>query len=334
LFARTGSGEVTITIEGDYLENAERDGLAFSGGTTAGNFSESFTFEVAPGVDEAFELSVPVDGEGPTNVWEMRRLAVPLPTLMPSYNQIGFDSLHYLIGLVELTESGGVAWVIEALPDEEAGRAFPAIGTQGMFAFAFEYDDEGHLTFQNDQGASLVVLNAPITFDDFRISVRLDENGAPVDPANVTGVATCGSIEFYGEFLRGLGLCNPTSDQLVAFGAAIVEPWGDGSSEESLTDTDVTFERTGSSVEATLSGTSVGIDDVVSALVLVDTETGLPLSFPYGVDLVREADEADVLRSISLPVNDEELPDSLEAYLMLNTYPAASATLERQGTLE
>ena len=28
-------------------------------------------------------------------------MAAPLPTILPSYNQIGFDSLHYLIGLVE-----------------------------------------------------------------------------------------------------------------------------------------------------------------------------------------------------------------------------------------
>ena len=49
----------------------------------------------------ALPLPVPAAPGDPAGVWELSRLAAPLPTILPSYNQIGFDSLHYLVGLVE-----------------------------------------------------------------------------------------------------------------------------------------------------------------------------------------------------------------------------------------
>ena len=34
----------------------------------------------------------------PAATYEISAPVVPLPTILPSYNQIGFDSLHYLLG--------------------------------------------------------------------------------------------------------------------------------------------------------------------------------------------------------------------------------------------
>ena len=43
----------------------------------------------------------------PTATYELSRLSIPLPTVMPSYNQIGFDSLHYLLGTVRAGRGEG-----------------------------------------------------------------------------------------------------------------------------------------------------------------------------------------------------------------------------------
>jgi hypothetical protein len=47
-----------------------------------------------------FPIAVPSAPGNPAGVWEMYRLAAPHPTILPSYDQIGFDSLHFLIGIV------------------------------------------------------------------------------------------------------------------------------------------------------------------------------------------------------------------------------------------
>ena len=49
-----------------------------------------------------------------------RHKTIPMPTLLASYNQIGFDSLHYLIAMVDDDAAPadrakhGVAWMIGA----------------------------------------------------------------------------------------------------------------------------------------------------------------------------------------------------------------------------
>src|SRR5258706_121032 len=107
-------GALSVTITGQYLVHPMRQGLRFFGGEVGGTFSQTITFAVrAVGPDAALPLPVPSTPGDPAGVWELYRIAAPLPTILPSYNQIGFDSLHYLLGLVEGGSPGhAVAWVV------------------------------------------------------------------------------------------------------------------------------------------------------------------------------------------------------------------------------
>ena len=107
------------TIAGDYLVNPTRDGppLHRRHGRRLVRARPS-TFTVRPAADGgALPLPVPAAPGDPAGIWELSRLAAPLPTILPSYNQIGFDSLHYLIGLVEGDATGrAIAWVVGGKP--------------------------------------------------------------------------------------------------------------------------------------------------------------------------------------------------------------------------
>src|SRR5262249_58291024 len=93
-------GQPRVDVHGDSLVNPDRDGLKFPGGSVGGAFAAHVDVAVRPAADGGtLPLPVPAAPGDPAGIWEMSRLAAPLPTILPSYNQIGFDSLHFLIGL-------------------------------------------------------------------------------------------------------------------------------------------------------------------------------------------------------------------------------------------
>ena len=86
-------------------------------------------------------------------------MSLPLPTILPSYNQIGFDSLVYLVGFVEGTGSSGTAWMAGAKypPGQTQPVIDPTTGT--LLPLSFTYDG-GLLTLSNDNGLSVDALTS------------------------------------------------------------------------------------------------------------------------------------------------------------------------------
>lgn len=330
-FEPDAAGQVTVTLKGQYLQDPDRSGLAMTGGTAAGAFDQTFTFTLNPATGGQ-ALALPMYGAsatgavafGPTTTWELRRLAAPLPTLLPSYNQIGFDSLHFLVSVVDGDATSGVAWLVEGRPDPATGTTRVAPGTRGMFPFSYRYQG-GLLTLVNEDGLELEIMSFVLGFDSFRVATRLDDKGVATRAADVQAGATCGDIAFYGPFLQQLGMCNPASDQLLAYGATLLEPWPHGADgpPEGLGEVSIAVE--GSSVVATLSGSTIELASHSVALFLVHEATNKPLALPYGTTLEREADADGHLQKVTLPLGDAALPSPVRAYLMIDTTPAARA---------
>jgi outer membrane protein assembly factor BamB len=314
------SGEVSVRLAGRYLVDPDRDGLAMSGGTDAGGFDETFTFALTPAPEEPFAPTVPAEPGDDASVWELSRLAAPLPTLLPSYNQIGFDSLHFLVGLVGESPTGAIGWLVSAAPGADGVvRAIP--GTRGMFPFEVSYED-GQITFVNQGGLALEVMSAVIAFDSFRVSALLGADGAGVGAASVHAAVECGNIEPYGTFLRALGMCNPDSDILTAFGATLLTPWEGGVQSAPTGVGEPTFGLTEIEASVILSGSSLALDEHAFALLLVDEATGRPINLDYGPNL-RSFGNGGVLEGVTLPVDRDALPDQVRLYLLVDTYPAA-----------
>ncbi len=204
---------LSVTVSGTARINPARAGLAFSGGDPGPTFSHTFTFDVdRTGPNAASKVT-------PGARWAVRRLAAPLPTLLPSYNQIGFDSLHYEVGALasDLPALDDLAWMVGALPD---GHVDPL--TQVRLPLDLTTDGRA-ITLHNRGGMKLEAMSLTLAFDDFRIAASLDDAGSAVGGASVWVAATCGDIPFYGVFLRTLGLCNPQTDGLGVWGGVLME---------------------------------------------------------------------------------------------------------------
>lgn len=322
--------ELTIRLSGEYLVGPDRDGIRFSGGSLGGRFDETYTFgRAADGAP--LRLAVPREPGDEAGVWEMSRLAVPLPTLLPSYNQIGFDSLYFIVGLIEENDAGIIAWLLGATPSADGPTTVdPATGS--IFPFLVTVED-GHLSASNRDGLALEALSAVLSFETFEVSATLDADGGALGAATVSASTVCGDIELYGFFLRNIGLCNPTTDELVAFGAVLLEPLGDGAHlrPEGVGTSEITYDAGGNFFAARMIGSALSPLRSSLSLAVVDAASGLPVSLDYGTRTVRESDEAGIVTSVRIAA---ELRDgspvasgTYRVYLVVDAYPAAVATV-------
>lgn len=319
-------GRFTLSVQAPYLTNHTRAGLKLSGGTVAGNVSTSVTLAVRPSAQANLPLPVPTSPGAPAGLWEMSRLAVPVPTLMPSYNQIGFDSLHWLIGLVGADAAGNpLAFVTGALLDAN-GAVVLDPASKALFPLTLGRDGDS-VAFLNQGGFSLEALNATIQFQSFRMDGRLDAQGAVVGDLRMLVSTVCSEIPFYGAFLQGLGLCNPQTDLLLAYGASQFRPHLTGTHVAPAGVGAVTFQRDSRGVHATVAGSTLVAADHAVALLLLDGVTRAPVNVAYGLNTTKDANGGGQLTAVHLTPGTATLPASLQAVLLVDLYPVASQSL-------
>lgn len=293
--------EVTVRVSGGTVVDPERVGLAFGDGAPGPVVDVSHTFAVD-------RTGPALPSTAPGTRWQLWRLAAPLPTILPSYNQIGFDSLHYLVTLVEFDGESGVGWVMGATADAE-----PDPATRSTFPVRITAADGG-LHLKADGGMTLEAMGAVLAFDDVRITARLDAAGSAPDGATLAVSATCGDIPLYGSFLRTLGFCNPDTDQLHVFGGA----WFDARPAATPVDVgEVTLDTSAGTVAASFTP-SEDLTGRSLAVLVLDAADGSPVALDYGTGTQVSTEGAVV--TVTVPAAD--LPPSIRVWVLVDGYPA------------
>ncbi len=319
------AGLLTLEVKGNYLVDLDRDGLRLSKGVVGGTVQTKLSLKVKDAV-AAGTLALPHDGAAAT-AFELSRLALPLPTILPSYNQIGFDSLHYVIGLVEGDAKKGVAFMAGGARKEGSDVTTLDPATKALMPLSYTFEG-GRLTLLNSDGLVVEVMNATIPFRSFRIAATLGAELSALDDAQLTGSTVCAQVPFYGPFLQNLGLCNPQTDVLSVLGGAKLTPW-----KATPAQLEATFALDAAEVSATVTtstsspGKNVKASEHVVSLLLVDATTGAPVSLDYGLKTTRDVDAGGNVAKVHVPVTGKTLPSTMRAYLMVDVSPAATGSL-------
>jgi outer membrane protein assembly factor BamB len=309
------AGPISITVSAGYLVDLTRTGLALSGGTDGGSVSATFSTSVAAPGPGALD---------PTAAYEISRVSLPMPSVLPSYNQIGFDQLRYLLGFPEVTDGGGVAWMVGALTPPDGGDAVIDPGSQAIFPLQLStVDDTATLT--GGQGLQVTVTNYSLSLQSFRLSARFQAGGAPAGTTELEGSALCSDLGVYGGFLVSLGLCNPQTDELLVLGASNASVRRDLPAPPPIGT--VAFAAGSTQVSATIVGSQVRPDQHLVGLLVVDANTGSPVTLEYGPSTTRSTASDGTLTSVAVPVGGVTLPSTVRVYLMVDTTAVASATL-------
>ena len=318
---------VAVHVTGQYLVDLDRDGLKMTGGTPGGSLDQTLALAIAPPPAAPYALQAPDATSDASTQLELYRLAAPLPTLLPSYNQIGFDSLHYVVGFVEGSAGHHVAWVVGGKLD---ARDQTVIDPTSRAVFALDVDDaNGQVTFDNDAGFSLEVMGATLSFERFHIAAQLGAGGTAGDTTSLVVSTKCSDIQLYGPFLGELGLCNPDTDSLLVSGGLKIRPFGgttNGTAHAPSGVGTVTVSSTTGVVSATVTGSALVAAAHSVGLLLVDATTGKPVSLDYGLVTTTTANPDGTLAGVQVQLA-APLAGTYRAYLMIDAYPAAKADL-------
>lgn len=314
-------GHVRLRVRAHTLVDAMRDGLRFTGGTPGADIDVTFDLTVRPAVTEPLALRFPKRAGDVTSVYELARIAAPLPTILPSYNQIGFDSIHYLLGVVEGSATRAVVWGVGASPSGADGATVVDPASNVRFAMVMRWEG-GRLTFVNEAPFGIEFNGFQLPFEVFRVSTRTDATGAPLESPALVARAVCGNINFYGTFLRRLGFCNPVSDVLLAFGGASLRLHQGGTLNAPAGLGTPRITVTASEVRVDLDGATLRASEHNLGVLVLDGE-GRPLSLDY-VSQTRVTTSADGTATRVTLTATPALSGRVRAYLMVDAFAAAS----------
>lgn len=314
------SGKITIAIEANYVTDLSRFGLKFFGGKNKVGYALFQDFTITQGADaEKTFLSAVQDNT--QSVLELSRLSVPTPSILPSYNQIGFDSLHYIAGAVDRTDTGDVLmWVIEGRLTEDGTSAIdPAAITRYPMLL---HEENGLVTLYNADGFKIKFIGSwDMPFASYRISAPLGNDGAFARDADVVAVTNCDEIEFYGIGLKLMGMSEFKTGQMFVRGGVRLTQRADAEKPVGVDAADVFVTREKDEVYAGFNAGSILASEHVFSLLLTD-KSGHPLPLYYTKNTSVFPNEDGTIGGILLKLDKgETIPEGARVYVMVDTYP-------------
>ncbi len=315
------NGRVRLRVSARYLLGATRKGLAYTGGRRAGTIRTTLTPKVVRGrAGKALPLPVPRRAGDAVGTWRMSRIALSLPDLLPSYNQIGFDRLEFLVSLVAPAgRDGAVGWMVGA---RDAGGSLAADPlAKWAVPFLVRYDRRGQLAFTNLGGASFELNGFENRAGFWRMAARLDRSGAATGAMDLALDVDCAKIGFYGQALQGLGACTKTRPMSI-YGASLLQPLAARRAPAGLGSVAYRVEASvqGPRLIADISGSKLRADERFITVLAVDARTGRPLSLDYSYKTERTLDAAGNVTQVSLPLP-ARASQQLRVALMVDATP-------------
>ncbi|MCC6160363.1 MAG: PQQ-like beta-propeller repeat protein [Deltaproteobacteria bacterium] len=311
----------TATLNGSYLVGGTRVGNRVIGGETGGSFGGTFAWNVAESTGGGFPVRVEDDA---VSVLLMRRIAVPQPPMMTTFNQIGFDSYNFMLAPVARDDDSGrvVFLMAEGTPGLDPTILLP---TRTLIAFNGDFVDR-YFVLHSDEFA-VDVASVHIVLDLFRVSGRIEDDLTSPGLSAYAEVL-CDNVEFFGFALDLLGLCHPETGKMIANGSAMLEPHdgGLGTRPPGLNVESIVWHPTGGKhgfgyVEATFAPNDYVADLHQVALVLIDPDETRAVELEYGALTQVITDDDGHLARVRLNFKSELDLSELDVYVIFDLYP-------------
>ncbi len=213
-----------LKVSGRYYTGGAQIGNLRLGGRQAGRFAQQFSFRVAPAQARRLPLEM---GEDQVGALEWTRLALPLPPMLPSLNQIGFDYMDWIMGVAALQPQGErdgkfVVWAIGGKRDDRGQRVADPSSDFTLPLNGYYQEDAFILT---NRDFTMDVTGIPIPFNLFELRGCLAADGVVRPGATVWADTRALSIPTFGPYLVIGGLANNIYEKLLVLGTYITRPY-------------------------------------------------------------------------------------------------------------
>ena len=161
--------DYSISIEGIAYTGGWHIGNLTIGGRRLGKFSQRITFHTSSPAHTRIPLRISSDK---VTAFELTRLAVPIPTMLPSLNQIGFDYIDWIIGVVDITEpddKGTGKLILWAVGGTRNGSGALVVDPQTDFMLPLSGTYRNDAFILSNQNFKMLITGIPIPFNLFQI---------------------------------------------------------------------------------------------------------------------------------------------------------------------
>ena len=294
----TPGRDYTIKLAGHYTANGLSVGDIRLGGTSVGSFGSGVSYHVAPPAGPLPLHNRP----GRVAAFRLTRLAFPLPALLTSVNQIGFDQYNLIVGALTIKPTGGgsgsiLLWAVGARPGPNGAQQVDPHTTL-TFPLAGGYQHDSLLL--QSQNTTLTFSFGPVPAQRLVVRAQLSRSLVARPGADIYAEVSCPDVPFYGPLLPTLRLCN-NQDKLISNGTFVTSAYGSrGTANQrprGLGVAGVTLSgrppsAAGSAV-ATLTlarGAHYPAANHLVSIVLTDAATGAPVGLNYSANIKNVAD--------------------------------------------
>lgn len=322
----------TIRVEGDYYTGGLHIGNLTLGGRKRGRFRDAIAFRTT-GPADRLPLTVTEDRVA---ALEWTRLAVPIPSMLPSLNQIGFDYMDWIVGTVTVTPPGKlILWAIGGRRDGGVLVADP--DSDFMLPLCGTYQGDAFIV--TNRGFNMAVTGIPIPFNVFQLRGQLGPDLRVRPGATAYADTEVLSVPTFGRYMVIAGLANNWWEKLLAVGTYVTRPYeaaGPANARpagvvvESLAYQAPTRSRDGEVVARFRlePGASYPLAAHRPGVLLIDAANAEAVYLDYQHHLAATADDAGNLSAVTLTIPARtRLPDALQAVVLLDVFPLYRQTL-------
>ncbi len=336
--------QVTLKVEGLYYDGGLNIGNLTVGGSQRGTFSSTFTFTVEAAESDRLPLHT---GEKRVTAFEWTRLSVPIPPMMPSLNQIGFDYMDWIIGAVVVEDPDAnrrgrcVLWAVGGHRDKDGVlRADPDTDFTLPFSGRYQYD----AFMLTNRDFSMAVTGIPIPFNVFELRGRMGADCVVTPGATAYADTQVLKIPTFGPLLVIAGLASNLWQKLLTLSTYITRPYPeDGPANirpEGVSVAALDFEPPtevnpgyATAYLRLADGVTYSAEDHRGGLLLLDPVAVEAVALNYHAHLSQTTDEDGNLYSITLNIPaGTALPGTCEAVVMLDVFPLHRVTLNGDPT--
>lgn len=326
-----------LRVEADWHLPRLRIGNLALGGRREGRVVEMFSFQAAPLSPDAPSLAI---GPEETPAFEWSRPAIPIPTMLPSLNQIGFDYLDWIVGVAHVggRDSHGArrAVLLAAGARRDANGAL-VVDPRSEFLLPLSGSVRGGDFVLGSRGFTMPVTGIPIPFRRFELRGRFGPGFAAEPGASLFAETDVLSIPTFGKWMVLAGLANDVWRELVAAGTFVTRPYSGVSSRrpEGVEIESLVFVRPSGGRDGRVTamlrlapGVRLPAAERRATILLLDPEREEAVSLPYADGTTDTPDpEGNIARVVLAVPAESELPEKLEAVVLVDVFPIGRVQL-------